>query len=100
MSITDFQVATYFARLHFLMPVVDSPSFMSKYRHLMANKHDIGWVRREAAFISLVFGVFACAARLLDDSRISPENSQDDGGSGMVYYERCITIQWQPISLI
>lgn len=70
------------------MPVIDSPSFMNKYRHLMANKHDVTFVRREAAFVSLVFGVFACAARLLDDPRISIGGTQDDGGMGMVYYER------------
>lgn len=41
----------------------------------------------ETAFISLVFAVFACAARFVEDPRLST-GQDDDGGFGMVYYER------------
>jgi hypothetical protein len=41
----------------------------------------------ETAFISLVFAVFACAARFVEDPRLST-GQDDDGGMGMVYYER------------
>jgi hypothetical protein len=38
--------------------------------------------------MSLVFAVFACAAHLVDDPRLSNDGNFDDGGMGMVYYER------------
>lgn len=84
------QVAGYFARLHFLMPVIDKPSFMLRYEKLMANKHDTVLARNEAAFTALVFSVFACAARLIDDPRLVAGDNLDDGGMGMVYYERYV----------
>jgi hypothetical protein len=70
------------------MPVIDKPSFMRQYSNLMDNKHDIELARRETVFICLVFAVFACAAQLVDDPRLSIGESSDDGGMGMVYYER------------
>lgn len=82
-----YKVNAYFARFHFLMPVIDKPSFMRQYKILMDNKDDNTLVRAETAFVSLVFAVFACSARLIEDPRLLGE-SLDDGGMGMVYYER------------
>jgi hypothetical protein len=82
-------VDTYFERFHFLMPTLDKPSFMSRYKQLMASRNDTDFIQTEAAFISVVFAVFACAARLVDDPRLTCENP-DDGGMGMVYYERYV----------
>lgn len=48
-------------------------------------KHDVNIVRAQTPFIALVFAVFACAARVLHDPRLEAHN---DGGVGMVYYER------------
>ena len=48
-------------------------------------KHDVNVVRAQTPFIALVFAVFACASRVVDDPRL---NDEDDGGLGMVYYER------------
>jgi len=62
---------------------------MRRYGDLMANKDDPAIARTEAAFVALVFAVFACAARLIDDPRLAADNL-DDGGMGMVYYERCL----------
>lgn len=70
------------------MPVIDKPSFIRQYTNLMDNLHDPGLARAETAFISLVFAVFACSARLVEDPRLSTGESLDDGGMGMVYYER------------
>lgn len=83
------QVDAYFSRFHFLMPVIDKPSFLLQYHALMDNQHDVSLARSETPFLSMVFAVFACAARLVDDPRLltSSENP-DDGGMGMVYYER------------
>lgn len=78
----------YFARFHFLMPIVDKPSFLQKYRKLMDNTHDHVLARSETAFLSLVFAVFACAANLVQDPRLTTSERHDDGGMGMVYYER------------
>lgn len=56
----------------------------------MAKRRDTDFIQPEAAFISVVFAVFACAARLVNDPRLTEENP-DDGGIGMVYYERCVS---------
>jgi len=89
------QVDAYFSRLHFLFPVVDKPSFMQKYRSLMSNrrKGDVNYVQAEAAFTSVVFAIFACAARFVDDPRLHGETS-DDGGMGMIYYERALILHY------
>jgi hypothetical protein len=84
------QVDAYFLRLHCLMPILDKPSFLVKYATLMENTRNTALHRSETAFIALVFAVFACAARLVDDSRLSAKHGDnlDDGGVGMIYYER------------
>lgn len=61
---------------------------MRQYEDLMANKDDPVVARSQAAFTALVFAVFACAARLVDDPRLATSENLDDGGMGMVYYER------------
>lgn len=53
----------------------------------MDRTDDMQLARNETAFIALVFAVFACAAQLVDDPRLKGEK-EDDGGMGMVYYER------------
>ncbi|EIN10686.1 hypothetical protein PUNSTDRAFT_119596 [Punctularia strigosozonata HHB-11173 SS5] len=87
-DLADKLVDAYFSRLHYLLPVIDKPSFISKYTYLMENTRNIALHQSETAFISLVFAVFACAARLVDDPRLSTSGDQEDGGMGMVYYER------------
>lgn len=74
------------------MPILDKPSFIDKYKRLMDNTHDIALARAETAFMSVVFAVFACSARLVDDSRLTTSENLDDGGIGMVYYERCVSL--------
>jgi hypothetical protein len=70
------------------MPVIDKSTFLDQYQRVMDNVADLDLVRKEAAFISLIFAVFACAARLVDDSRLTAGLNPDEGGMGMVYYER------------
>lgn len=70
------------------MPILDKPSFLSRYKTLMEHTGDVTFVRRETAFLSLVNAVFACAAKLVDDPRLSASEGLDDAGMGMVYYER------------
>ena len=41
----------------------------------------------ETAFVALTFSVFAVAARFLDDPRLATGKA-DEGGMGMLYYER------------
>lgn len=82
------QIDAYFSRFHYLMPVIDKPSFLRQYNNLMDNTRDIDLARKETVFICLVFSVFACAAQLVDDPRLSAGENPDDGGMGMVYYER------------
>lgn len=84
------QVNTYFSRFHFLMPVVDKPSFLKQYHNIMDNQQNHSLVQSETAFISLIFAVFACAANLVQDDRLSMSGRTDEGGMGMVYYERYV----------
>lgn len=51
----------------------------------MERKDDVAFLRTQTAFMATVFAVFACAARIVDDDRLY---DSDDGGLGMVYYER------------
>lgn len=81
------QVDAYFSRLHYLMPVIDKPSFLHSYTKIMDNTLDFELARSETAFIALLFSVFACSASLVDDPRLNT-GTADDGGMGMVYYER------------
>ena len=84
----NHQVEAYFLRFHFLMPVIDKPSFLRQYKMLMDNLHDVSLARTQTPFMALVFAVFACAAKLINDPRLLGVLSQDEGGIGMVYYER------------
>ncbi|KAJ7095169.1 fungal-specific transcription factor domain-containing protein [Mycena belliarum] len=93
-DLADKLVNAYFSRFHFLNPVVDKPSFLRQYNQLMDSISDPLLARSEAAFISLVFAVFACSARLVEDARLSTSESLDDGGMGMVYYERALILQY------
>jgi len=70
------------------MPVIDKPYFMRKYVTIMDNSHNLEIIRSETAFLSLMFAMFACAANLVQDPRLSTSERHDDGGMGMVYYER------------
>jgi hypothetical protein len=70
------------------MPVIDKPHFMRQYTNLMDNAHNLDVIRSQTPFLSLVFAVFACAANLVQDPRLTTSERQDDGGMGMVYYER------------
>ncbi|KAM6495549.1 Fungal specific transcription factor domain containing protein [Amanita muscaria] len=93
-DLADKLVEAYFTRLHFLMPVLDKPSFLDHYRHLMDNKDNLRVVRSQGAFIALIFSVFACAAPLVNDHRLTSDKRIDEGGMGMLYYERALTLQY------
>ena len=42
-------------------------------------------------FVAVVFAVFACAARFVDDPRIRAEGVGKDGrGTAMIFYERFV----------
>jgi hypothetical protein len=60
---------------------------MRNYAYLMDHKEDLQLARTQTAFIAMVFALFACAAQLVEDPRLKGEK-EDDGGMGMVYYER------------
>jgi hypothetical protein len=70
-----------------MLPIIDKPSFMRQYTYLMDHKDDQHLARTQTAFIAMVFALFACASQLVEDPRLRGEK-EDDGGMGMVYYER------------
>ena len=72
------QIDAYFARYHFLVPILDKSSFLRDYQAL----HERLDLRSDAALLSVVFAVYACAARLLPGA----QNQSED--TGMIYYER------------
>ena len=63
--------------------MVDKPTFLRQYEELMNMSIS---ARADAGFVSVLFGVFACAARIVADERLEQECG--DGGMAMVYYER------------
>ena len=87
---TAAQVDAYFTRFHFLMPIIDKPSFLARYNFIMDHTGDVTLARQETAFLALTNALFACAAKLVDDPRLSSNEGLDDAGMGMVYYERCL----------
>ncbi|KAJ7228882.1 fungal-specific transcription factor domain-containing protein [Mycena pura] len=93
-DLADKLINAYFSRYHFLNPVIDKPSFLRKYYQIIDNATDPVTARSETPFLALVFSVFACAANLVDDTRLSVSQSSDDGGMGMVYYERALILQY------
>ncbi|KAG7097271.1 hypothetical protein E1B28_004637 [Marasmius oreades] len=93
-DLADKLVNVYFTRLHFLTPVLDKPEFMRQYEHIMNNKDDPEVHRVQTALISLIFAVFACAANLVQDDRLDASGRADEGGMGMVYYERALILQY------
>ncbi|OBZ76527.1 Transcriptional activator protein acu-15 [Grifola frondosa] len=93
-DLADKMVDAYFARFHFLMPIIDKPSFMRQYTFLMDHRNDSTLAKKQTAFIALVCAVFAVAARLVDDPRLSKADNLDDAGMGMVYYERALILHY------
>lgn len=75
------------------MPVVDKPAFLQQYHNVMSNMQNYDLIRNETAFIALMFAIFACAANLVQDDRLSMNGRTDEGGMGMVYYERYVHMQ-------
>ena len=67
--------------------MVDKPSFLRQYNILMDNTHDPQAAGIDTAFVALTFSVFAIASRFLDDPRLATGKA-DEGGMGMIYYER------------
>lgn len=53
----------------------------------MDNTHDPQAAGVETASVALTFSVFAIASRFLDDPRLATGKG-DEGGMGMIYYER------------
>ncbi|KAG6833786.1 hypothetical protein H0H87_001218 [Tephrocybe sp. NHM501043] len=93
-DLADMLIAAYFTRFHFLMPVLDKPAFLRQYNAIMDNSKDLDVIRSQTAFLSVVFAVFACAAHLVQDNRLVTGQPTDEGGMGMVYYERALILQY------
>ncbi|KDQ64825.1 hypothetical protein JAAARDRAFT_52756 [Jaapia argillacea MUCL 33604] len=92
-DLADKLVDAYFARCHFLLPVIDKPAFMHQYTILMDNTTNVPLHKNETPFIALVFAVFACAAQLIEDHRLAAEDAEG-GGMGMIYYERALILHY------
>ncbi|RPD61888.1 hypothetical protein L226DRAFT_72642 [Lentinus tigrinus ALCF2SS1-7] len=94
-DLADKLVDAYFARFHFLMPVLDKPDFIRRYRYLMDHQDDTHFIRANTAFVALVCSVFAVASRFVDDPRLaSSDNHPDESGMGMVYHERALILHY------
>ena len=73
------------------MPAIDKIAFLRDYKRLMDHVGDASFAKEHTAFSSLVFAVFACAARIVDDDRLRTHDTGDDGAAGMMYYERSVS---------
>ncbi|PCH41399.1 hypothetical protein WOLCODRAFT_118862 [Wolfiporia cocos MD-104 SS10] len=93
-DLADKLVEAYFAKFHFLMPILDKPAFMRNYTYLMDHTTDAALARRKTAFIGLVCAVFAVATRFVSDPRLTKADNLDDAGMGMVYYERALILYY------
>lgn len=87
MSPCHNQVAAYFTHFHHTLPVVDSTAFLSQYRRIMDDRRIAS--ASDTGFPTVVFSVFACAARFVDDPRLeTTDPDTGEGGMAFVYYER------------
>ncbi|KAI0637850.1 fungal-specific transcription factor domain-containing protein [Trametes polyzona] len=93
-DLADKLVDAYFARFHFLMPVIDKPDFLHRYRDIMNNPDKTRAKREHSAFIALMCSLFAVASRFVDDPRLTKFDNLDDGGMGMVYLERALILHY------
>ncbi|EIW62114.1 uncharacterized protein TRAVEDRAFT_115809 [Trametes versicolor FP-101664 SS1] len=93
-DLADKLVDAYFARFHFLMPVIDKPSFLRKYKDVMDHRENPEFKRNYMAFIALMCSVFAVASRFVDDPRLNKNGNLDDGGMGVVYIERALILHY------
>jgi hypothetical protein len=60
----------------------------------MNKVHNVAINRSELVFASLVFAVFACASRVVDDARLQTTvgKHNEDGGMGMVFYQQSVAV--------
>ncbi|KAF8324419.1 fungal-specific transcription factor domain-containing protein [Cantharellus anzutake] len=92
-DLADKLVAAYFTHFHHTLPVVDSTAFLSQYRRLMDDHRILS--PADTGFPTVVFSVFACAARYVEDPRL--ENAEPDAheaGMAHVYYERAMILYY------
>lgn len=70
--------------------MLDSPTFIERYQQHMDEAVHHTPTPACAGFISLIFAIFACGSRFIDDERlnIDAKGAKSDEGMGMVYYER------------
>ncbi|KAJ1311719.1 hypothetical protein OPQ81_010190 [Rhizoctonia solani] len=97
-DLADKLVDTYFEKFHHTMPCIDKFSFLTNYRKLM----DDNGANSYPGFTSLVFAVFAVAARILVDPRIvrpPPFGARDSVDetirpTALVFYERSMMLHY------
>ncbi|KAH7345267.1 fungal-specific transcription factor domain-containing protein [Rhizoctonia solani] len=97
-DLADKLVDTYFEKFHHTMPCIDKLSFLSNYSKLM----DDNGANSYPGFTSLVFAVFAVAARILVDPRIirpPPFGELDTVDetlrpTALVFYERSMMLHY------
>ncbi|KAG9078622.1 hypothetical protein FS749_009329, partial [Ceratobasidium sp. UAMH 11750] len=97
-DLADKLVEVYFEKFHHTMPCLDKLSFMTNYNKLM----DDNGANSYPGFTSLVFAVFAVAARLLVDPRIvrprpfGAEDIVDEAirPTALVFYERSMMLHY------
>ncbi|KAF8741312.1 Fungal specific transcription factor domain, partial [Rhizoctonia solani] len=97
-DLADKLVDTYFEKFHHTMPCIDKLSFLANYKKLM----DDNGANSYPGFTSLVFAVFAVAARVTTDPRIvrpppfGALDSVDDTirPTALVFYERSMMLYY------
>ncbi|EJF59494.1 hypothetical protein DICSQDRAFT_181859 [Dichomitus squalens LYAD-421 SS1] len=72
-GLVDKFVGAYFARFHFLMPILDNPDFMRQYRYLLDRP---------------------VLSRFVDDLRLKTTDHLKEAGMGMVYHERALILHY------
>ncbi|KAF8609200.1 hypothetical protein BDV93DRAFT_432103 [Ceratobasidium sp. AG-I] len=97
-ELADKLVDVYFEKFHHTLPCIDKLSFMTNYKKLM----DDAGANSYPGFTSLVFAVFAVAARLLVDPRIvrprpfGADDTVDESirPTALIFYERSMMLYY------
>ncbi|KAK4688123.1 hypothetical protein P7C73_g1987, partial [Tremellales sp. Uapishka_1] len=102
MILSDTLVQLYFERIHHTFPIVDKPSFLSKYEAAMDGLRR-GQPSRDAHFLCVLFAVYCSAASLT--KKVFQDHPEFQFSSpneyiGLEFYEKALYMYWSSFRMM
>jgi hypothetical protein len=83
--VSDLLVGLFFDRMHYTLPVLFKPHFMTRYRRMLARGS--GRADEDPEFLLIFFAVCACAHSMLPEGR-------ESGLPGLEYFEKALLLSY------